>query len=67
MGSYSLWDGSIAWTDIKNLTVMAGVNNLFDKDPPLTVQLTTFQRGYDPRFTDPLGRTLMFRLGYKFF
>lgn len=67
VGSYSVWDGSIAWTGIKNLTIMAGVNNLFDKDPPLTVQLTTFQRGYDPRFTDPLGRTLMFRLGYKFF
>ena len=31
--------------------------NLFDEDPPLTVQTGTFQRGYDPRFTDPLGRT----------
>lgn len=67
VGSYTLWDGSVAWTGVKNLTVVAGVNNLFDKQPPQSVQLTTFQRGFDPRFTDPLGRTLVFRLGYKFF
>ena len=66
VASYSVWDGSVAWTGVKNLTVMAGVNNLFDKQPPRSVQVTTFQRGYDPRFTDALGRTLMFRLGYKF-
>lgn len=67
VGSYTVWDGSVAWTGIKDLTLMAGVNNLFDKEPPQTVQLTTFQRGYDPRFTDALGRTLMFRASYKFF
>ncbi|CAG1019540.1 Colicin I receptor [Burkholderiaceae bacterium] len=67
VGSYSLWDLSLSWTGVKNLTLTAGVNNLFDTDPPRTVQATTFQRGYDPRFTDPLGRSLMFRAAYKFF
>lgn len=67
VGSYAVWDGSLAWTGAKNLTLMAGVSNLFDKDPPRTVQLTLTQRGYDPRFTDALGRTLMFRASYKFF
>jgi len=67
VSSYTVWDGSLAWTGVKNLTLMAGVNNMFDKEPPETVQVTTFQRGYDPRFTDALGRTLMFRMAYKFF
>jgi iron complex outermembrane receptor protein len=31
------------------------------------VQVTTFQRGYDPRFTDPRGRTFLLRAGYRFF
>jgi len=67
VSSYTVWDGSVAWTGVKNLTLLAGVNNMFDKDPPQTVQVTTFQRGYDPRFTDALGRTLLFRASYKFF
>jgi iron complex outermembrane recepter protein len=64
---YYLFDTSIAWTGIKGLTVVAGINNLFDTAPPLTGQVTTFQRGYDPRFTDPLGRTFTLRAAYKFF
>jgi iron complex outermembrane recepter protein len=66
VGSYSIFDASVTWTGVKNLTVTAGINNLFDTDPPLTGQNSTFQRGYDPRFTDPLGRTFMLRMGYKF-
>ncbi len=67
VGSYSIFDASVTWTGVKNLTVTAGINNLLDTDPPLSGQVTTFQRGYDPRFTDPLGRSFMIRLGYKFF
>jgi iron complex outermembrane receptor protein len=67
VGDYMLHDLSVTWSGIKNLTLTAGVNNLFDVDPPTSVQTTTFQRGYDPRFTDPLGRTFMLRAGYKFF
>jgi iron complex outermembrane receptor protein len=67
VGSYSLFDVSGSWTGVKNLTVTAGILNLLDKEPPLSVQNTTFQRGYDPRFTDPLGRTFTLRLAYKFF
>ena len=67
VGSYSLFDLSVTWTGLKNLTVTAGVNNLFDTDPPRSVQSTTFQRGFDPRFTDPIGRAFMFRAAYKFF
>ena len=52
---------------IKGLRVTAGINNIADEDPPRSMQSTTFQRGYDPRFADPLGRTYMLRVGYKFF
>jgi iron complex outermembrane receptor protein len=64
---YSVFDLSVTWTGIRNLTVSAGALNLFDEVPPRSVQATTFQRGYDPRFTDPRGRTFVARIGYKFF
>jgi iron complex outermembrane receptor protein len=64
--SYAVHDASITYTGIRNLSLTFGVANLFDEDPPRTVQSTTFQRGYDPRFTDPLGRTYMLRASYKF-
>ena len=67
VGSYSLFDLSVTWTGVKNLTLTAGISNLFDTEPPLSVQTTTFQRGFDPRFTDPIGRAFLFRAGYKFF
>jgi iron complex outermembrane recepter protein len=63
---YFLHDGSVTYTGIKGLTFTAGIQNFFDNTPPRTVQTTTFQRGYDPRFTDPLGRTYMLRMAYRF-
>jgi iron complex outermembrane recepter protein len=67
VGSYTLFDASVSWTGIPNLTLTGGINNLLDRDPPLSGQVTTFQRGYDPRFTDPIGRSIMVRAAYKFF
>jgi iron complex outermembrane receptor protein len=66
VGSYSIFDASVTWTGVKNLTLTAGILNLLDEEPPRSVQVNTFQRGYDPRFTDPLGRTYMVRAAYKF-
>ena len=67
VGDYSTWDLFGTWTGLKGLTITAGIRNLFDQDPPFTNQDTTFQRGYDPRFTDPLGCTFLVRASYKFF
>jgi iron complex outermembrane receptor protein len=61
-----LHDLAVTYSGFKGMTLTAGVNNLFDEDPPRSVQATTFQRGYDPRFTDPLGRTFVVRAGYRF-
>lgn len=65
--SYSTFDLFGTWTGIRGLGITAGIKNLFDEDPPFSNQNTTFQRGYDPRFTDPRGRTYVVRASYKFF
>jgi iron complex outermembrane receptor protein len=64
--AYSVWSLSGNYTGIKRVDLTVGVRNLFDEDPPFTNQSTTFQQGYDPRYTDPLGRTWYARITYKF-
>jgi len=64
---YWIHDVSASYAATKDMLLTVGVNNVFDQDPPLTGQLTTFQRGYDPRFTDPIGRSFLLRASYKFF
>lgn len=66
VSNYSTYDTTLTWAG-RNLTLTGGILNLTDEDPPRSVQATTFQRGYDPRFTDPRGRTFLVRAGYKFF
>ena len=62
---YSVFDASLTWTGLRGVTLTGGVLNMFNEDPPLSVQSTTFQRGYDPRFTDPRGRTFLLRAAYN--
>ncbi|WP_374579861.1 TonB-dependent receptor [Pseudoduganella sp.] len=64
--SYQLWNLSATYSGWKGLTLTGGVKNLFDKDPPFTNQGTVFQKGYDPRYSDPIGRALYFRAAYTF-
>jgi iron complex outermembrane receptor protein len=66
VASYTTFDTFVAWTQPKGLGLTVGVRNLFDKDPPLSYQDATFQAGYDPRYTDPLGRTFYARATYTF-
>jgi iron complex outermembrane receptor protein len=64
---YSTWALSGTYTGSKRIDFTAGVKNLLDQEPPYTNQGTTFQQGYDPRYTDPLGMTIFMRVTYKFF
>jgi iron complex outermembrane receptor protein len=64
--SYSLWNLAASYTGFKGLTLTAGVKNLADKQPPFSNQGTLFQKGYDPRYTDPVGRALYLRASYTF-
>ena len=66
VGSYETYDGQVAWDGWKGLGVTLGVKNLFDRDPPASDQGQTFQVGYDPRLTDPHGRTYYLTLQYRF-
>ncbi|CDG84934.1 TonB-dependent receptor [Janthinobacterium agaricidamnosum] len=66
VASYTTFDGYGSWKAFKNFTLTAGVRNLFDRDPPLSYQTDTFQAGFDPRFTDPTGRTFYMRGSYNF-
>jgi iron complex outermembrane recepter protein len=63
---YSIWSVSATYTGNKHMELTAGIKNLFDATPPFSNQITTFQQGYDPRFTDPLGFTMYMRATYKF-
>ncbi len=64
--AYTLVDISGTWSGMKNLSVTLGVKNLFDTKPPFTNQGTVFQKGYDPRFADAVGRAYMLRAAYNF-
>jgi iron complex outermembrane receptor protein len=66
VGQYSLWDLTVTWNGIKNLSLTAGVKNLFDKDPPYSNQSGAQQANYDPAYTDPRGRTFLLRATYSF-
>ncbi|MDN2711683.1 TonB-dependent receptor [Janthinobacterium sp. SUN118] len=65
VSSYSLLgvSASYAW---RGLLLMAGVKNLLDREPPFSNQGTLFQKGYDPRYTDPVGRAYYLRGSYTF-
>lgn len=66
VASYQLWNMTGTYTVAKGISLTAGIKNLFDNNPPFTNQGTTFQQGYDPRFTDPIGRALYLRSSFAF-
>lgn len=65
--SYMVVDAGWGYTGVKNMNLGLVVKNVFNTSPPFSNQGATFQQGYDPRYTDPLGRALMAKLSYKFF
>lgn len=67
VSSYSLWDGRLSWSGVKNLELTFGVKNLFDKDPPSSRTEVNFQVGYDAQWTNPIGRMYYAMARYKFF
>lgn len=64
---YTVVDAGWGYTGIKNLNLGFVLKNVFNTAPPFSNQGATFQQGYDPRYTDPLGRALMAKLSYKFY
>ena len=66
VGNVETYDAQGSWTGFKGLTVVAGVKNLFDRDPPSSRQGQTFQVGYDPRYGDAIGRVFYGKIAYAF-
>jgi iron complex outermembrane receptor protein len=59
-------DLAVSTKPIKGMGLTVGVKNLFDTNPPFSNQTDRSQRGYDPRYTDPLGRAIYVRGSYTF-
>ncbi|MGY0194847.1 TonB-dependent receptor plug domain-containing protein [Leptothrix sp. BB-4] len=51
-------DLGLQWRPSERWLMTFTVRNVFDRDPPLSLQSRSFQAGYDPRFADPAGRVL---------
>jgi iron complex outermembrane receptor protein len=66
VASYETFDLQGTWDGWRGLGVVAGIKNVLDRDPPASDQGQTFQVGYDPRYTDPRGRTYYLGLKYAF-
>jgi iron complex outermembrane receptor protein len=68
VGEYIMYGLSGSYSGFKNLTLTAGVRNLFDEDPPFTAHNLDFAAGagWDPRVADPRGRAYYGRVTYKF-
>jgi iron complex outermembrane receptor protein len=66
---YMVFDASVSYTGIKNLTLTAGIKNLFNEDPPFSAAYDTNTgagSSWEPRVADPRGRAFTLRLEYKF-
>jgi len=66
VSAYATFDLFGTYAMPKGFSVTIGLRNIFDRDPPFSNQTTVFQAGYDPRFTDPTGRTFYARGTYSF-
>jgi iron complex outermembrane receptor protein len=67
--AYSIFHISATYSGIKNLTLTAGIKNLFDKDPPFAITYdgnTGAGSSWEPRVADPRGRSLTLMANYKF-
>jgi iron complex outermembrane receptor protein len=68
VASYTTFGLSATYTGIKNTTLTAGIQNLFDRTPPFTAHNVddVVGAGWDPRVADPRGRAFTFQVKYKF-
>lgn len=65
IGSYSLFDLSFAYDLTDNVAITAGINNLFDKKPPV-VGTNQEQANTFPGVYDVLGRDFFVSVGFRF-
>lgn len=66
VSQYDIVNLRATYRGFKNMTLSAGVRNLLDRKPPVSVQEDYFQVGFDPTYTDVKGRTFTVGIDYKF-
>ncbi|MEY2633494.1 MAG: hypothetical protein RIR00_2148, partial [Pseudomonadota bacterium] len=65
--AYYTFDWQGKWTVTKAFSVTAGIKNLLDKKPPLSIKTVGGNMvGVDPRYADIKGRTFGLAASYKF-
>ncbi len=70
VSAYTLYNLSVSYNGFKNTTLLVGIKNLFDKDPPFSAAYdsnTGAGSSWEPRVADPRGRSLQLLANYKFF
>ena len=55
-----------SYTGFRTWKLTLGVKTLFDRDPPLSNQLTSFIAGFDPSYYDPRARFVYGSVAYRF-
>ncbi len=66
VSAYTTMDLFGTYAMSKGFAFTLGVRNLADSKPPYSYQTSLFQTGYDPRFSDIIGRTYYGRATYSF-
>jgi iron complex outermembrane receptor protein len=68
VGAYETYDLAVTYTGIKDLKLLGGITNVFNRAPPYTNTggQTSFQAGYDPQYADPRGRFVFVGVTYAF-
>jgi iron complex outermembrane recepter protein len=68
VGSQSTWDAYASYKPIPRLTVLFGIQNLFNETPPFSNQLDyNFAAGYSSIFSNPIMRAFYVNLKYVLF
>ena len=67
MSTYSTWEAYGSYKPLQGLTVLLGIQNLLNRNPPFTnASQNNFAAGYDALFTNPIGRDFYVNLKYEF-
>ena len=67
---YITYNASLTYRWNKDVTIVAGIKNLFNEDPPFSVAYDTNTgagSSWEPRIADPRGRAFTLSVEYKFF
>ena len=69
VGDYITYNASLTYRWNKDLTIIAGIKNLLNEDPPFSIAYDTNTgagSSWEPRVADPRGRAFTLSVEYKF-